>query len=75
MNKNKLYKALIPFLKEANLYNEFQKIIKENKFLMNKIAPFQLAIYLIGKEFGAGNYVPHFTDFEKREEMLKKKRS
>ena len=64
MNPEKLYKSIIPFLKEANLYNEFQKIIKENKFLMNKITPFQLAIYLLGKRFGAGNYVAKFEEFE-----------
>jgi len=71
---NKLYKSLIPFLKESNLYDGFQKLMNENKFLMKTVTPFQLAIYLIGKEFGAGNYVPRFIDFEKREEMLKKKK-
>ena len=73
MNKNNPCKSLIPFLKEANLYDDFQKIINENKFLMKNITPFQLAIYLLGKRFGAGNYVPKFVEFEEREEMLKKK--
>ena len=61
----KLYESLIPFFKEANLYSGFQKIISENKFLMGSITPFQLAVYLVGKEFGAGGYVPRFTDFKK----------
>ena len=71
MSQNKkmeLYVSLIPFLEQSGLYYEFQRIIKENKFLMKNITPFQLAIYLIGKEFGAGNYAPKFTDFEKRDD-------
>jgi len=64
--KNELYVSLIPFLEQSGLYYKLQKIIKENKFLMKNTTPFQLAIYLIGKELGAGNYVAKFTDFEKK---------
>jgi len=69
---NKLYASLIPFLKETKLYTQLQKVFSESKELTEKYK-FQLAIYLICKEFGAGGYVERFGDFEKREENIDKK--
>jgi hypothetical protein len=48
----KLYLSLIPFLKEANLYDQLQKMVNENKFISGNKTTFDLAVYLIGKKFG-----------------------
>jgi hypothetical protein len=68
----KLYESLIPFLVKSGLYGKLVKIVRENLLKEdNKTffkTVFQFAVYLIVKEFGSGNYVAKFTDFEKREE-------
>ena len=63
-NYKKLYASLIPFLKEANLYDKLQKIIKENKFITGGKTTFDLAVYLIGQEFGVlVNKPSHYSSF------------
>jgi hypothetical protein len=63
-NYKKLYASLIPFLKEANLYDKLQKIIRENKFISGGKTTFDLAVYLIGQEFGVlVNKPSHFDSF------------
>ena len=63
-NFGKLYNSLVPFLKEANLYGNLQKIIAKNKSIMGPKTKFNLAAYFMGQEFGISSIsAPHCLRF------------